>query len=96
VGEETCERAYSWLNHRGPPNLNLLSKKYNAILTTGVREKDMMKQIKNDLHRTFPDLNYFMRDSAGAQSLENILTAVSCYDPQVGYVQGMNFIAAAI
>lgn len=56
----------------------------------------MMKQIKNDLHRTFPDLNYFMRDSAGAQSLENILTAVSCYDPQVGYVQGMNFIAAAI
>lgn len=28
--------------------------------------------------------------------LENILTTYATYDPQIGYVQGMNFIAGAL
>jgi hypothetical protein len=47
------------------------------------------------LERTFQHLEYFKRPAV-KQSLRRILLAFSNYESSVGYVQGMNFIAAAL
>jgi len=49
-------------------------------------------QIKIDLHRTFPKDPYFS-DPSSLEVLQNILVAYSFRNPNVGYCQGMNFIA---
>jgi len=48
-----------------------------------------------DLNRTFPAAKFFCVGEGQAQ-LKRVLTAYSFYDSKVGYVQGMNFLAAAI
>ena len=49
-------------------------------------------QIRIDLHRTFPHDPYFAEPES-LEVLENILRAYSFRNPNVGYCQGMNFIA---
>jgi len=51
--------------------------------------------IEKDVGRTFPDLNKFMTDS-GRRSLKNVLLAYAAYDQEVGYCQGMNFLAGML
>lgn len=53
------------------------------------------RDIQIDLDRTFQQLEYFRRPEVKA-SLKRILLAFSHYERPVGYVQGMNFIAAAL
>lgn len=50
------------------------------------------QQIERDLHRTFPEDEYF-KNPKSFETLQNILTAYSWRNPNVGYCQGMNFIA---
>ena len=50
------------------------------------------KQIDKDLHRTFPD-DQFFKSGESFNILKRILTAYSLRNPSVGYCQGMNFIA---
>ncbi|KAF8820092.1 TBC domain-containing protein [Cardiosporidium cionae] len=44
-----------------------------------------------DITRTFPALDFYK--GKGADQLQRILEAYAFYDPDVGYVQGMNFVA---
>jgi len=53
-----------------------------------------LQQITMDLGRTFPDEAYF--EEEGHWALQRVLTAFAKYDPGVGYVQGINFVAAAL
>ncbi|KAJ1828346.1 GTPase-activating protein [Coemansia sp. RSA 2599] len=55
------------------------------------------KQIKHDLARTFPRLEYF-RDSAGAgqEGLFAVLRAYALYDTEVGYCQGLGFVVGPL
>lgn len=53
-----------------------------------------LQQINIDLGRTYPDEDYFSEE--GRDALQRVLIAYSKYDPGVGYVQGMNFVAGAI
>jgi hypothetical protein len=54
-------------------------------------------RIQKDLHRTFPDHPLFDAPTKyGQVALRNILTAYSAYDSEVGYCQGMGFIAAIL
>eukprot|EP00008_Paramoeba_atlantica_P003466 CAMPEP_0201483048 /NCGR_PEP_ID=MMETSP0151_2-20130828/7284_1 /ASSEMBLY_ACC=CAM_ASM_000257 /TAXON_ID=200890 /ORGANISM="Paramoeba atlantica, Strain 621/1 / CCAP 1560/9" /LENGTH=337 /DNA_ID=CAMNT_0047866007 /DNA_START=508 /DNA_END=1521 /DNA_ORIENTATION=- len=50
--------------------------------------------IPNDLHRTFPWLNIFKKEGPYYNHLRDILEAFVCYRPDIGYVQGMSFVAA--
>jgi len=52
-------------------------------------------QIKKDLNRSAPDIKYFQTPN-GTNSLYNILKAMALFDPELGYCQGMNIIAARI
>ena len=50
-------------------------------------------QIEKDLHRTFIS-NPLLRTKSDLAKLQRVLNAFSFYDPQTGYCQSMNFIAA--
>ena len=52
--------------------------------------------IKWDLPRTFPTLKFFHDGGSMQADLERILCAYTLYRPDVGYVQGMSFVAALL
>ncbi|KAI7804723.1 TBC1 domain family member 12 [Triplophysa rosa] len=52
--------------------------------------------IKLDISRTFPSLYIFQKGGPYHDILHNVLGAYTCYRPDVGYVQGMSFIAAVL
>ena len=55
-----------------------------------------IKVIEEDLHRTYTDLGYFRFGERLYQPLKNILTAFSVYRPDLGYVQGMSYVAGSL
>ncbi|XP_071520095.1 uncharacterized protein [Panulirus ornatus] len=52
--------------------------------------------IRLDVSRTFPHLCIFQKGGPYHDPLHNILGAYACYRPDVGYVQGMSFLAATL
>jgi hypothetical protein len=53
--------------------------------------------ISKDIYRTLPDTKLFATDYKGGENtLFNVLKAYTCYDNKVGYVQGMNYLAAIL
>lgn len=53
--------------------------------------------IKKDIHRTFPAHDYFKEvGGVGQDTLFNISKAYAAYDTEVGYCQGLTFIAASL
>jgi len=52
-------------------------------------------EIEKDIPRTFPDVPGF-NDPAGQRRLMRILRSYAALDPEVGYCQGMNFVAGLI
>ena len=55
-----------------------------------------IKVIEEDLHRTYTDLGYFRHGNKLYQPLKNILAAFSVFRPDVGYVQGMSYVAGSL
>ncbi|MCJ8731162.1 hypothetical protein PDJAM_G00196060 [Pangasius djambal] len=55
-----------------------------------------LELIKLDISRTFPSLCIFQKGGPYHDVLHSILGAYTCYRPDVGYVQGMSFIAAVL
>ena len=58
--------------------------------------KKNIKVVEEDLHRTFVDLGHFRYGQKLYQPLKNILAAFSVFRPDVGYVQGMSYIAGSL
>ncbi|XP_013415687.1 TBC1 domain family member 12 isoform X2 [Lingula anatina] len=52
--------------------------------------------IKLDVSRTFPQLCIFQKGGPYHDLLHSLLGAYACYRPDVGYVQGMSFLAAVL
>uniref|UniRef100_UPI00398E5BB1 TBC1 domain family member 14-like isoform X1 n=2 Tax=Pristiophorus japonicus TaxID=55135 RepID=UPI00398E5BB1 len=55
-----------------------------------------LELIKLDISRTFPNLCIFQQGGPYYDVLHSILGAYTCYRPDVGYVQGMSFVAAVL
>ncbi len=54
-------------------------------------------EIQKDIDRTLPSLKYFKdKGGPGQTQLERLLTGVALYYKKLGYVQGMNFLAASL
>ncbi|KAI9325038.1 rab-GTPase-TBC domain-containing protein [Zopfochytrium polystomum] len=71
-----------------------LEATYRTLLT---RSSSHEKQIQRDLARTFPKHDHFSEvGGAGQESLFNVIKAYSLYDPEVGYCQGIAFIAGPL
>ena len=69
------------------------------ILANDLYEKDkkfkkVCDEIGRDLHRTFYIEKF--KTGNGRDMLKNVLTAVGFVRPEIGYCQGMNFIAGAL
>lgn len=54
------------------------------------------KVIEVDLHRTYSELNIFRAGAKLHQPLKNILYAFSLLRPDLGYVQGMSYVAGSL
>ncbi|CAG9322285.1 unnamed protein product [Blepharisma stoltei] len=93
----SCNRATTWLLKCNPPRN--AEEIYQELLESPLETqqyKDSTKQIELDLARTYPDEQYFSENSKGQAALRRVLYAFSKYDHYLGYVQGMNFIVAAL
>jgi TBC1 domain family member 14 len=87
-------------------NMNITPKLYDALLVrvrmahNNIENDPTFKKdlgtIERDLHRTMPELNMFREGEILHQSLKNILAAFTLYRPDLGYVQGMSFLAGSL
>ena len=59
------------------------------------REKSI-SLIEQDIKRTFADLSLFQEGMKYHDALYKILRAFAMYRPDIGYVQGMSYIAAIV
>ena len=66
----------------------------NKLYAEDRRFKKICDEIGRDLHRTFSTEKF--KTGNGTLMLKNILTAVGYVRPEIGYCQGMNFIAGAL
>ncbi|KAJ1894526.1 GTPase-activating protein, partial [Kickxella alabastrina] len=84
---------------RSDPALNLAFRRLVAQPLSDDSEEEAKheKQIRHDLARTFPKLDYF-RDASGAgqEGLYSVLRAYALYDPEVGYCQGLSFVVGPL
>ncbi|KAJ1662125.1 GTPase-activating protein [Coemansia sp. RSA 1646] len=83
---------------RNDPALGATFRKLAARKTEpGSEDFKHEKQIRHDLARTFPKLDYFRdTDGAGQEGLYNVLRAYALFDSEVGYCQGLSFIVGPL
>ncbi|GAM27462.1 hypothetical protein SAMD00019534_106380 [Acytostelium subglobosum LB1] len=94
LGIPTRVRGYMWRLVTG--SIELEEKNigvYHHFLTKNNEEYEY--KISKDISRTFPKVEFFSNDQ-GQVSLFNILKAYCIMDPEIGYTQGMSFIAAVL
>lgn len=69
--------------------------KYGALKRASANES-FAETIRIDLPRTFPDNIYFTTEDALQQQLFNVLTTFAHQNAEVGYCQGLNYIAGLL
>ncbi|CAD8197354.1 unnamed protein product [Paramecium pentaurelia] len=65
----------------------------NSFFKYSIQENNYRSQIDKDIPRTLMGCE-FLKNPDNIQSLKKILIAYANYDPELGYTQGMNIIAA--
>lgn len=71
--------------------------RYQDLLDEHAGETNQaLSQIDLDIHRTMPTNIYFGGDGPGVPKLRRVLAAYSSYNPEIGYCQGMNNLAATL
>jgi len=59
-------------------------------------KENTIKIIEFDIPRTYPSLAIFNKESPVYDNLKNVLEAFVCARPDIGYVQGMSYIAGLL
>ena len=70
------------------------SKEIRNIYSLYKKKSKYDEEITKDLTRTFPKDKSFSKDSKNSHKLYNVLTCYSNFNKNIGYAQGLNFIAA--
>ncbi|KAG6543998.1 hypothetical protein Mapa_014622 [Marchantia paleacea] len=95
-GIPDCLRGLVWQLISGSRDLLLMNQgvyEQLVVFETSAAELDIIR----DISRTFPSHVFFQqRHGPGQRSLYNVLKAYSVYDRDVGYVQGMGFLAGLL
>lgn len=96
-GIPVAHRAKIWAECTGASAMRIPG--YYEELVNGVGaadvDQEIVAQIDMDIHRTLTD-NVFFRKGPGVAKLREVLLAYSRRNPEVGYCQGMNLIAASL
>ncbi|KAK3287638.1 hypothetical protein CYMTET_4862 [Cymbomonas tetramitiformis] len=88
-------RGYVWQLISG--SRELLLKNPGVYDQLVFESSEFESDIIRDISRTFPSHIFFQqRHGPGQRSLYNVLKAYSVYDREVGYVQGMGFVAGLL
>ena len=65
--------------------------------TLGIQSREQsISLIETDIPRTFPMLGFFKVGGVYYEQLQRILESFAMYRPDIGYVQGMSYIAATL
>lgn len=95
-GIPDCLRGLVWQLISGSRDLLLMNQgiyEQLVLYETSAAELDIIR----DISRTFPSHVFFQqRHGPGQRALYNVLKAYSVYDRDVGYVQGMGFLAGLL
>lgn len=95
-GIPDCLRGLAWQLISGSRDLLLMNQgvyEQLVLYETSAAELDIIR----DISRTFPSHVFFQqRHGPGQRALYNVLKAYSVYDRDVGYVQGMGFLAGLL
>ena len=62
----------------------------------GIGNEHSLKLIDTDLPRTFPSLRLFDEDGPYYNQLRTVLETFACFRPDLGYIQGMSYLAAML
>ena len=94
AGIPVAYRAKIWAECSGASALRIPGY-YDDLVGNGVDDPTILAQIQMDINRTLTD-NVFFRRGPGVVKLNEVLLAYSRRNPEVGYCQGMNLIAASL
>lgn len=96
-GIPVVHRAKIWAECSGASAMRIPGYYDDLVKGVGVSDPDpsVVAQIEMDIHRTLTD-NVFFRKGPGVSKLKDVLLAYSRRNPEVGYCQGMNLIAASL
>jgi hypothetical protein len=102
VGKKTFQnvpramRTELWLSqlHRSGGMGDKASLQYKNLLHIPL-EETVRLEIDKDLHRTFPAYRR-VSSPEGQEAMRGVLHAYAAFDPEIGYTQGLNFIAALL
>ena len=92
-GADAADAAAS--SGRGPAEPGIPRSYPDAVAAIGSLDERIRRQIEGDLHRTFPD-NALLSSEEGMLSLGRILGAFAATHPNIGYAQGINFVAGML
>ena len=94
-GIPVAYRAKIWAECSGASALRVPGYYDGLVSNTDTDDASIVTQIQMDIHRTLTD-NVFFRLGPGVSKLNEVLLAYSRRNPEVGYCQGMNLIAASL
>ena len=94
AGIPVAHRAKVWAECSGAAALRVPGY-YADLAGPGDDDPAIVAQIQMDIRRTLTD-NVFFRTGPGVGKLEEVLLAYARRNPEVGYCQGMNLIAASL
>lgn len=95
-------RRLVWMNVSGAQkrlekNPGLYARFSDENFESSPADNDLVQAIKTDIERTFPDNVHFREGRKKGDKLsplKKVLTAIGRYKKEVGYCQGMNYVAA--
>lgn len=89
--------SYIYYKQKAAERLETLSKNSPAEKSMKFHHQESsVELIKLDVSRTFPQLCFFQRDGPYHEALHSVLGAYACFNPKIGYVQGMSFLTAIL
>lgn len=87
-----CESSRSWLSFL---NNKFHYSQWKSLYQNLIQGKEQARDVTKDIERTFQK-HYAFKYPSMIHRLSRVLNAISIYDRELGYVQGMNFVAGAL